>query len=1472
MRLTLPQQDVYFEQLLHPGEPIYNIGAQIAIRGAISAGAMQLACRTLVNQHDALRSVVVQQEGEARVEFLPESDYRLDHADFSKSENPLEEAAVFLRSLFSKTFDLHSGDPLFRFVLVKVEEDFHYLLVVYHHLVGDGWSSSLVFRRMVKNYNELLEHGKVVTTYPFTYKDFLEDDLQYLQSPAFGEDRRYWKERFSELPGKLFEKIDKSVDTTAAGRKELVVPRGLYDRMESLAATLNCSSFHVILGVLCLYLGRRYGQTDLSIGLPVLNRGKASHKKTIGLFMGISVLRTAFSFEDSFAELVGSIKQQLRKDYRHQRFPLGKLVQELDAFSQRDQLFNLVLSYEKQEYADHFSGTHTIVDPLPAGAERVALSIHVRESDAVRDVRIDFDYNKNYFDEASIDLLAGHIEMLLLSVCAGPGLPLSAYDYLKPEEENVLLREFNDTAFEIPGDKTFLPLFREQVRRLPQKLALTDDERSYTYRQLEAASNRVAVFLAAQLPGGDAAPVAVLMPRSADLVAVLLGVLKSGRAFIPLDPGFPAERLNYIVAHSRTASVIGTSAYGSFFSDKPFIEAGSLLAAQEEPEIGELPEPSASAYIIYTSGSTGAPKGVEVGHRSLLNFLLAMVQKPGLQESDRFFSVTTQSFDISILEFFGPLISGGTVYMAARETVLDPPALMAKLEGINPTVIQATPSLYQVLVDAGWKGSSRLKLLCGGDVLTAALAEKLLRISGEAWNMYGPTETTIWSGAKKIAAPADASSIGTPIGNTQFYILDACRKPLPMGASGELYIGGEGVAKGYYREPALTEERFLDNPFRPGERFYRTGDLGKWNGRGEVEFLGRNDRQVKVMGYRMELGEIEAKLGSLPEVKAAVVVAKKTEAAAFLVAYVIPEEGSLQAPAVITALQKLLPEYMIPRIIIPLASFPLTPNGKIDRKLLSSQDVPAGNGQSAALLPASDLESAVCRIFAEALDIPGAVSSGDNFFLLGGNSISAMKVVSLVQRQLQYALSFPDLFRYPSARALAGHLSGLKHSNLNPVSTAPLKDSYPLTPAQYGIWLAAQKGRGRSAAYNMFAVYEVTGELDLARLETVLRNLVEKYEVLRGCFGDDKGAPYQKFLPAEAVPFRVDTFSVEASQVPRSVHEYVNREFDLPSGPLLRAGLFESGEKRLLALASHHIVMDGWSVSILVREIVRSYRQGIVSGSLSIRFRDYAYWLYENREDGKEAREKFWRDYLHGYSWNDGALPGKKTIPGEPAAGECLFTLEGAMFEKIKQAARRRNHTLHSFLATAFLVLLHKAWKKEDICIATVNAGRTVAGLHDQVGMFVKTLPLRSRLQEASTFSGMLDRTHEDMVKIDLHQDLPQEVSDELRLEVLFAFQPLAFNYLSLNLGHNATLKPFHVPREFSRLPLLVNIMEEENSLHCSWTFASDAYTKEEVEALGLKYEKLISQLVEDADSAIVNLDVELKLEEEADIGFDFNF
>ncbi len=1465
--LTLPQQDVYFEQLMYPEDPIYNIGAKITIEGYVNYEILDKAYRHLITQHDAYRSIIHQFEEEVNIEILEDHDTSLSFIDFSEEEDANNKAIAFMQQTFKEPFRFGDKEMLHKFILVKVSSTYYYLFSVYHHIITDGWGTSLMFQRLVRNYNELIEAQVVLSEYPYSYLDFIKDDQVYETSKAYQKDKNYWKEKFNNIPEALLEKSCKANKENKSSRRELYLKRKLYNQLETIGKANGCSTFHVILGILYLYFGRKHQNYDFAIGVPVLNRGKSIFKKTVGLFMGLAPLRIQFDQEYSFETLIKKIKQELRKDYRHQRFPLGRLIKELNIFQEKDRVFNMTLSYEKQDYADHFMHTKTEVIPLSHESERVALAVYIREFDKEEDVKIDFDYNLNYFDEVSIEKVVTHIEKLIPRVIENTQEPIHRYEYLTNKEKIQLLEEFNSTKTPYDTSRTIIEAFKTNVLLTPDKIAIEDNTKTLTYKEVDELSNRIANQIHLHPKNDNQEPIAVLMDRSVALIVSLLGVLKSGRAFIPLDPSFPKERLIYICNHSEVKLIIGDKGLKYAFENiTDYISYEDSVANESQHHINTKIDSQTTAYIIYTSGSTGKPKGVAISHRSLYNFIESMKDMPGIAKSDTLFSVTTPSFDISLLEFFVPLVSGAKVYLADKTTLNDPFAVLEEIGKIKPSIIQATPSFFQMLYNAGWSGDKRLKALCGGDALSNDLAQKMLTTTAGLWNMYGPTETTIWSSCKEIKKADEASIIGKPIQNTQIYILDENFMLLPIGVSGNIFIGGDGVAQEYYKNSKLTKERFIASPFDKNQRLYNTGDIGKWNENGEIEFLGRNDHQVKIRGYRIELGEIETKLNELNAIKKAIVIAqKKQDQEAYLVAYLIIEKDSISEQEIIKKLRQELPEYMVPHVLVEIDEFPLTPNKKIDRKTLTTREVAIQNETQNFVAPKSFLEKHLSNSFKTVLKIDKSISIQESFFVLGGHSLNAVKLINTIKNNLQYKITLKDIFDNPTVQELAQFLEDKEKAKLiNTIRKADQQESYPITPSQYSIWIASQQV-SKSIAYNMPAIFKMVGEIDIEKLKKTGGFILNKYEILRTNFIEIEGIPKQTIKAISKID--IDIFKTNTIT---SIEEYINKPFDLEKDVLIRLAVFKRENESYMVFCTHHCIMDGWSLELLIQEFIKIYKgEETIVKENDLQFKDYAVW-YDKELSQNELRFKtFWSEYLKEYQWKTLIRQDNEFLAETHEGNTAVYYFDTITYEAIESFIQKQQISLHTLLVAAFNIVIYKIYEHKDICIGTVNSGRDELEWQNQLGMFVKTLPYRTIIDSILDVNEFLAQTHQGLLTIDKYQDIPQEIQQTLRLDALLVLQNPSFSYEEVKMDEELSLILELSKVAYNRIPLLMNFSVNNKKMKTEITY-STSYDETTIVLVVKQLERVIEEFIKKPQQTLATITLDIEESSTLEIDFDF--
>ncbi|QJB31621.1 amino acid adenylation domain-containing protein [Chitinophaga oryzae] len=1371
--LTLPQQDVYYDQLLHKGSAIYNIGAKVAVNGPLDPEIFAAAAALLVAQHDSLRAVIVNNEGTPFMQIMETAVPAVVYRDFSAETDPLASAETFIRQQFALPFDLENGQLLNNYMLLKTGDRHFYIIGKYHHLIADGWSTALLFSRLGRHYST------VRTMTPpdmsaFSYLDFAEDDRTYLDSVSYQEDWHYWHSKLSllEPPRPMQPVRERSRFTLASDRAELYLERALYDRINQFCKAQGVSVFHFLIGVVYVCFSPLIEGSTVMMGLPLLNRKNKKFKETVGLFAGVTPLFFNGFTDRPFHVLLKDIYNELRASFRHQRLPLSRMITDAGWRTGTDHRphHQVFFSYEKHDYAVSFDGHPATVLPLTHQLERACLAVYVREFDNIRDVKVDFDYNTTYFDTALIQTCLERFQSLIPELVDNPEQPIATISLLDDASRDRILHRFNDTAVAYPSGRTVMDYFMDQCVRTPQQPAVISGDTVLNYGELERHSRALSMRLQ-KAAGGVAG---IMLDRSWKMLSGILGILRAGVAYVPIDPEHPEPRIKYILEQSGVREVVTTARYAPWLLEQGFVP---LLVDDHSTDTETAAftahyDAGGLAYVMYTSGSTGQPKGVEVPHSAVINFLLSMQSRLNIREGMRLLAVTTYAFDISVLELLLPLISGGTVIIASREQVQDAIGLSALLTESQPDLMQCTPGLWQLLLDAGWRGNRTMTALCGGERMPVEVARRLLQECAACWNMYGPTETTIWSCMQQITVPDDALSIGRPICNTEIYILNDRLQPLPEGVAGDIYIGGAGLARGYRGQEAMTAARFIAHPFRSSGRIYRTGDVGRWDHNGRILFGGRSDDQVKVRGYRVEPGEIEHALQQHTAVKqAAVVAGQGPDGNTFLTAYVVLQDtvsvAELQAYA-----KEVLPSYMVPGYIAVLEQLPMSANGKVDRKQLPAVQGVAGS--SGYVAPSSALERLLVRIWEEVL-VQERIGVQDNFFELGGHSLRAMQILSRIHRELGVSPGLQDLFDHPVISELAGIVAALSPSVAT--GTVPLaapRPYYELSHAQRRLWILSQFPEG-AVAYNICGAYRMSGPLDRDAFRQSLQAVVARHESLRTVFKTVDGMPVQQILDIAACGFHLEETDLRAAA--ETVSSVVALEqttaFDLSQGPLIRARLLRTGASEyVFVLTLHHIITDGWSMEVIVGEVLRLYEaysngEEAVLPPLRLQYKDYACWQQEQlQQESMAAHRAYWLSQLDGHI-SPLDLPMAKKRPERQTFRGSLMTvgLDSVLTDKIRATSSGQQGTVFMTLLTAFKVLLHHYTTATDIVTGTPVSGRGHISLYDQVGCYMNMIPVRARFTGDDSFNAILEQVRTVALDGYTHQSYPfDKLVEELQL------------------------------------------------------------------------------------------------------------
>ncbi|WP_109034863.1 non-ribosomal peptide synthetase [Streptomyces rubrogriseus] len=1366
--LSYAQQRLWFLHQLEGPTATYNIPTTLRLTGALDTDALHAAFSDLLARHESLRTIYAEDDQGAQQVVLPVEAVA---TPFAVVDVAAEDVAERVAEAARHAFDLGAEIPV-RARLFRVSEREHVLLLLVHHIASDAWSRGPLAQDLTTAYTARCT-GDAPTWQPLPvqYADYavwqqeiLGDDTN--ADSLAGRQLAYWREQLAGLPEQLDLPTDRPRPATAdhtGDRVEFTVPADLHTRLTELARATDTTLYMVLQAALAALLTRHGAGEDIPIGTPIAGRTDDATDHLIGFFVNTLVLRTDTSGNPTFRQLLTRVRDTDLTAYTHQDLPFERLVEALNPTRSltHHPLFQTMLTLHNTQgtKTDRFAGLAAEVVASESVSARFDLSFalaeHFGADHSCEGMSGGVTYSTALFDRATVRDLADRLVRLLAAAVAHPGRPVGQLEIMDAAERRLVLQEWNDTAAEPPA-ASVTGLFERQARRSPEATAVEFGEVRLSYAELNARANRLARHLVAR----GAAPgrfVAVALPRSAELVVTLLAVLKSGAAYLPIDPHYPAERVEYMLADAGPALTVA----------EPVAEAALSGYGDADLGVDELRGPvhgAHPAYTIYTSGSTGRPKGVVVPRGALDNFLADMGRRFTPGAGDRLLAVTTVGFDIAGLEIFLPLLHGAVLVLADEETARDPHALLHRVSASGITMVQATPSLWQGVVAVAGDELAGVRVLVGGEALPSELARALTDRARGVTNLYGPTEATIWATAADVAESGPV--IGRPLANTSAYVLDSALRPVPVGVPGELYLAGEQLAQGYHLRPSLTSERFTADPYGPaGTRMYRTGDLVCRRRDGALRYLSRVDQQVKLRGFRIELGEIEAELSRHPAVaESAVTVREDRPGDRRLVGYVVPKGPVPSARELRERLRGRLPEFMVPTAFVVLDALPLTPNRKLDRKALPA---PEYDGEPVGRGPRDPREEILCALFAEVLGV-ARVGIDDGFFDLGGHSLLATRLVSRIRTALGVELSVRRFFETPTIAGLSGALDRAAGARA-PLAARPRPERVPLSPAQQRLWFLHQF-EGPSATYNMPTALRLSGPVDRAALERAIGDVLVRHESLRTVFAADDGGSWQVVLPADRAAGRLDVVDVTAGEVAERVGEAARHAFDLTADIPFLARLFRvSDTEHVLLLLIHHIAGDGWSMAPLARDLTAAYAARCAGAApdwepLPVQYADYALWQREvlgdeSDPDSVAARQlAYWKEALAG-------LPEQLELPTDrprPATAgytgdRIAFTVPAALHARLTELARSTHSSLFMVVQAAFATLLTRLGAGEDIPVGTAVAGRNDAATEDLVGFFVNTLVLRTDTGGNPTFRELLGRVRERDLAAYAHQDVPFE-------------------------------------------------------------------------------------------------------------------
>jgi len=1485
--LSFAQQRLWFLDQLQPNSALYNIPMVLHFRGNLNQKALEQSLREICDRHEVLRTNFVTIDGQPTqiIQTTRETISVVDLQDL-----PIQEQAEKTQQLKQKQatqpFDL-AKESLIRITLVVLSETEHFLLVCMHHIISDGWSIEVFIHELTSLYNAYTQnHPANLAPLPIQYADFALWQKQWLQGDVLQSQLNYWQNQLTAAPPLLSLPTDHprpAVQSFVGTQQEFSLSPKLSQALTELSRQQGVTLFMTLLAAFDALLYRYTGSSDILVGTPIANRNRGEIEGLIGFFVNTLVMRTDLSDNPSFSQLLTRVREVTMDAYAHQDLPFEMLVEALQP--ERDlshtPLFQVAFVLQNTPKSEIAMTGLTVTDLPPENTTAkfdLTLAM-VSTDDGLKGV---WEYNTDLFESSTIERLSGHFLNLLGGIAANPQARISQLPLLTESETNQLLIEWNNTQVDYPEYKCIHQLFEEQVKRTPDAVAVVCSQQQLTYNELNCRANQLAHYLRKLGVKADTL-VGISLERSLEMIVGLLGILKAGGAYLPLDPDYPSERLQFAIADAQLSLLLTQE---GLIDKLPEHQAPLILLDRFTEEINQNSQDNLTgvvtannlANLIYTSGSTGKPKGVMVEHRGLFNLAQAQIKTFNLQSNSRILQFASLNFDASIWEIIMAIGAGATLYLDTKDALMPGLPLMGRLKDYGITHITLPPSALAALP---LEDIPELQTII---VAGEACSEELIKqwaTGRNFFNAYGPTETSVCATVEKWTDETLKVTIGRPIANTQVYILDSHLQPVPIGVPGELHIAGAGLAKGYLNRPELTQEKFIPNPFEKDEVIPPTplnkggnGDLARYLPDGKIEYLGRIDNQVKLRGFRIELGEIEALLNQNEAVQSSCVIVREDNLGdKRLVAYVVPQpEINLTINEIRQFLRAKLPDYMVPTAFVLLDTFPLTPNGKIDRRALPVPDL---QSQGEYIAPRNPIEEKMAQIWAEVLKLK-RVSIEDNFFELGGHSLLATQVISRLQETFEIVLPLRYLFESPTIAQLSAVILkelqtglGLKLPSIVPVNR---EDDIPLSWAQERLWFVNQL-EGESGAYTIDLTMRLRGNLNIKALEKAFQAIIQRHEPLRTQFKLKDNKPIQAIdsnvtftLPV----VNLQNLSHSEQQVKNLLLAAASEPFDLESGSILRVKLWQvKTEEYVLLLAIHHIAADGWSIGVLVDELSVYYRSFCTGTKadlpdLSIQYADFALWQRQWLTNEVLDRQlSYWKQQLTGIPLLH-QLPTDRPRPAIQSfrGGTERLQLDSQLTQQLKKLSQESGSTLFMTLLAGFAVLLSRYSQQTDVVIGSPIANRNRTEIEGLIGFFVNSLVLRFDLSQDPTFEDFLAQVRQTTQDAYDHQDLPFEMLvEKLQIERHLDRNPLTQIVFALQ---NAPSSPWDLPGvnieeipsgfDSVRVDLEVYLWDAPEGLGGFCSYNRDLFDAETIVRMMNHFKTLLAAIVENPRQSVASL------------------
>ncbi|PEU19965.1 non-ribosomal peptide synthetase, partial [Bacillus wiedmannii] len=1465
------QKRMYMLSMLENNRGAYHIPMALLVKGRVEIHSLENAFRKFIERHEILRTGFEVINDELVQKVYDNVDFNLEYVRLNNTAVIDDEKLMDLASQqckeSTKPFDL-SKPSLMRAKLIKFDENKYILVVNFHHIIADGLSQGIFMDELLDLY-----HNYELSEVNIQYKDYVEWNNAYNQSNAIKKQEQFWLDIYNNIPPKLELPYDykrDNVNTFEGDNVYFHIGSELSEQIRVVAKETGATLYMLMLSAYYMLLNKYTSKTDIVVGTAASGRLHQDLQDVFGMFVNTIALRNNIDVSKSFKEFLEQIKANTITAFENSEYQFDELIRKIDyeRDSNKNPLFDTMFVLEDAKLFTKKQGDLNL-SPIAFKLDNAKFDIIFNVLDYGNEIVLNIEYSTELFNKDTILRMSENYINILREISRNLSVKLNEIDMISKEERNKLLYRFNDTKTDYPKDKTIHQLFEEQVEKTPNHVAVKFGDNKLTYRELNEKSNQIARLLRNKGIQPNAI-VGIMIERSIEMIIGVIGILKSGAAYLPIDPKSPQERIGYMLQDSNTNILLMQD---KFVDQCNFgVEAISLdqedVFMQSTDNLELINRSSDTAYIIYTSGSTGTPKGVIIPHYSAIR-VVKNTNYIEFKDSDAVLQLSNYSFDGSVFDIYGALLNGAKLVMVSKDTVLDVSKLAKLIREENISVMFITTALFNTLVDLEIECLVNMrKILFGGERISVSHTKQALEYlgKGKIIHVYGPTESTVYATyyfIDEINEEVETIPIGKPLANTAAFIVDENQGLLPIGVAGELCLSGAGLAYGYLNRPELTAEKFVSNPFIPGERMYRTGDLARMLPDGNIEFLGRIDHQVKIRGYRIELGEIENQLLKHDEVKEVVVIAREdNNSHQYLCAYFTSDIANeeLLIQDIRGNLAKELPEYMIPAFFVRLDKMPLTANGKVDRKALPEPNLSVIVGVEYEA-PRNEVEEKLVSIWKDILGVE-KIGINHHFFEIGGHSLKATMMISRIHKELMVEMPLRQIFQTPTIKGIGEFINSTKESVYDSIQVVEEKDYYPLSSAQRRLYIL-NKIEGSGVSYNMPFAMKIKGNLDVQQFKEVFHKLIERHEALRTSFVMVDGEPVQKI--EKEFDFHVTYREVGTDKVDDIINGFV-KPFDLEKAPLLRVEIIKvAEEEHMMVMDMHHIISDGISMSILTRELSQLY-EGKELSPLSIQYKDYSAWQRElSTKEEMKKQEKYWMEVFKEEvpvlnMPTDYKRPQKRSFKGD----RLNLKIDSETSNKLNKLAQENGATMYMLLLAAYTTLLSKYTGQEDIVVGSPIAGRKHVDLNNVMGMFVNTLAMRNHPKGNMSFIEYLKEVKENTLKAYENQDyqfeelvenvnVRRDISRNPLFDTMLVFQHIDNMLLDLD-GLNISI--LEDQRRVVKFDITIHASELEDGLGLEVEYCTALYKKETIEGFSEHFINILKKVVVNPDINLCEIDI----------------